>query len=130
MMFIPLLRRLLRVSICLWIFLFTWYQSFGFLAMMDISLPLLSTCLTISYHTWGDVLKCSTLLRFSSPEPFIIHDVPSSLKVSFESVNGPIDFSHYSTPTIMPIQIKSKHSFPNINLLRRKKKIQDSLAQL
>jgi len=30
------------------------------------------------------LLKCPTSLRFSSPEHFISHDVPSSLKASFE----------------------------------------------
>jgi hypothetical protein len=38
------------------------------------------------------VLKCPTLLRFHSTEHFISHDVPSSLKASFESVNRLLDF--------------------------------------
>jgi len=52
--------------------------------MSGLSLPLLSTCLAISCHTWGGVLKCPTSLRFPSLGHFISHGVPSSLKTSFD----------------------------------------------
>jgi hypothetical protein len=40
------------------------------------------------------LLKCFTSLIFSSPWHFISHGVPSSLKASFESINGTMNFSH------------------------------------
>jgi len=40
------------------------------------------------------LLKCPRSLRFSSPEHFISHGVPSYLNASFENVNGPMSFSH------------------------------------
>jgi hypothetical protein len=40
-----------------------------------------------------DVLKCLTLLRFLSSGHFISHGVPSSLKASFESEEGPWTFT-------------------------------------
>jgi len=38
---------------------------------------------------------CSISLKFSLPGHFISHSVPSSLKASFESINGPMNFSYY-----------------------------------
>jgi hypothetical protein len=40
------------------------------------------------------LLKCPRSLRFSTPEHFISHGVPSYLNASFENVNGPMSFSH------------------------------------
>jgi hypothetical protein len=64
---------------------FTWYQIHRFVAMIGLFLPLLSTCLAISLHTWEGVLKCPTSLRFPSLLHFISYGIPSSLKASFES---------------------------------------------
>jgi hypothetical protein len=59
---------------------------------MGLSLSLLSTCLAISCHMWGGVLKCSTSLTFPLPVHFISHGVISSLNAFFESVNGLMNF--------------------------------------
>jgi hypothetical protein len=47
-----------------------------------------------SYHTWKDMLKCLTSPRDTWPWHFIRHGVSSSLNASFESANGPMNFSH------------------------------------
>jgi hypothetical protein len=46
------------------------------------------------------LLKCPTLLRIYSTGHFISHDVPSSLKASFKSINGLLDFYMVSEPQV------------------------------